>query len=569
MFISHANKVLFKKRRVLPLAVFLVLLFSAKTYAACTGTAISGGANQTIPAATTYYVASATTQSGNVSMGAASSVFCIDGTYSGATVSFASGAGTINNQGSINNAGTNWPVPNNGVGGTINNNTGATMAINIWSMGGGVYTLNNYGTLNVTTDISGNGGTLNINNYGTITVTGTINYSGATMHIRNYSGGTINVNGAGGINISGGDFINDGTLSVANSVSIGASAGFSSSGTVTVGGNMTLNGANGSISGILNVTGGLTVNGATWNFSAKVTVGGNVAINGSPTVLSYTWTVTGEFYNHCPNLTLGTQYHVTSGSWRNDGTINGPASGCGKFNVSGSTTNSGTFAANSGNVDVCDAGNPALIGSPASHMDANSGSVGSMVNCSCTILPISLLGFTAEGEELKVHLKWMTATETNNDYFTVERSFDGINFEPINTVKGAGNSTRLLSYSYFDNLPLVGINYYRLKQTDFDGKYSYSPIAATGKNENNFAAIFPNPTSGTFSVQLNLQTENEVLIVMQDILGREVYASKVNVDPSGSSIVTITPNEDIPSGIYYVIASSNDKISKHKLMISK
>lgn len=95
-----------------------------------------------------------------------------------------------------------------------------------------------------------------------------------------------------------------------------------------------------------------------------------------------------------------------------------------------------------------------------------------------TALPITLCLFDAKPYNKDVMVRWKTASESNNDYFTVERSEDGVNFRNIGEVKGAGNSSHLISYYLLDSDYLKGINYYRLKQTDFNGKYSYSSIVS-------------------------------------------------------------------------------------------
>jgi hypothetical protein len=337
------------KKIILPLILIISLIFlSVNTFSQCTGTSISGSTNQTIPASTTYYVASANTKSGTISMGAATSTFCIDGIYSGGPVNFSSGAGIINNQGTISNSAGDWPAPGNGSGGTVNNNTGATMTIHKWSTSAGNYTLNNYGTLIINTDISGNGGTMNINNYGTLTVTGVINYSGADMHIHNYTSGTINVNGGttNGITVSNGTFINDGLLNVTNGVYIVAANGFtnSSTGRINVGGSVTIVGAGIILGGTINITGGLINSGA--------------------------------------NLTILPNTYITSATWTNSGTINGPGSGsgCGVISTSTTTTNSGTL---SGYTDICDATPPG----GTIKIDNNTGTVSSTVTyCTCCVL---------------------------------------------------------------------------------------------------------------------------------------------------------------------------------------
>jgi hypothetical protein len=93
-------------------------------------------------------------------------------------------------------------------------------------------------------------------------------------------------------------------------------------------------------------------------------------------------------------------------------------------------------------------------------------------------LPIELLSFDATPVNNQVKTYWTTATEINNDYFTVERSKDAIHFEKVGVVQGAGNSNQILDYELYDDDPLSGVSYYRLKQTDFDGKFSFSNIVA-------------------------------------------------------------------------------------------
>ncbi len=97
------------------------------------------------------------------------------------------------------------------------------------------------------------------------------------------------------------------------------------------------------------------------------------------------------------------------------------------------------------------------------------------INCSLS-LPIELISFTGEKKEKNNELFWITATEFNNDYFTVEKTLDGIDFEIVGIENGAGNSNQYLNYSMVDYNVRNIINYYRLKQTDFDGKYVYSDI---------------------------------------------------------------------------------------------
>ena len=101
----------------------------------------------------------------------------------------------------------------------------------------------------------------------------------------------------------------------------------------------------------------------------------------------------------------------------------------------------------------------------------------------CTPLPIELILFTGENFGDYNLLKWLTATETNNDYFTLEKSYDGVVFDFVGKVDGAGNSVELKSYNLTDN-KINDITYYRLKQTDFNGENKTSSLIAVTRNTN-------------------------------------------------------------------------------------
>ncbi len=114
-----------------------------------------------------------------------------------------------------------------------------------------------------------------------------------------------------------------------------------------------------------------------------------------------------------------------------------------------------------------------------------------------TSLPVELIGFTALAEGDRSKLIWATESELNNDYFLIERAGEDGDFKVIAQVDGAGNSNRRLDYFTYDENPLEGNNYYRLKQVDFNGEYSYSQIEVLQyKSEMMDASLYPNPTNG-------------------------------------------------------------------------
>lgn len=141
--------------------------------------------------------------------------------------------------------------------------------------------------------------------------------------------------------------------------------------------------------------------------------------------------------------------------------------------------------------------------------------VGSLI-----VLPIELLSFDANIVAKGVNLKWVTATETNNDYFTLERSVDGFDFSEIGKVQGSGNSTELKNYNFVDEEPVQGISYYRLKQTDFDGLFTYTDILPVRFSFNNkLFSVQPNPSKEKTDITYYANGRNTSTIRIYDMLG--------------------------------------------------
>nr|MBA3705031.1 T9SS type A sorting domain-containing protein [Bacteroidota bacterium] len=195
------------------------------------------------------------------------------------------------------------------------------------------------------------------------------------------------------------------------------------------------------------------------------------------------------------------------------------------------------------------------------------------VNSTRTPLPIELLSFTADPvNNSYTRVKWTTATETNNDFFTVEKSRDGINFENIGIVDGGGNTISVLNYSLIDDSPYKGVSYYRLKQTDFDGKFSYSHLIAVefGNNIDNFRFnLYPNPINIgeniIFSIKGNVG--DEVIVVVYDVTGKKNYSKVLIMETEDNSIYAIDESKKLPPGIYMVTATSDQTIYSKKLIV--
>ena len=166
-------------------------------------------------------------------------------------------------------------------------------------------------------------------------------------------------------------------------------------------------------------------------------------------------------------------------------------------------------------------------------------------------LPVTLISFTAEAAKSSVQLNWATATQVDNDFFSVEKSADGVNWSVIKTVKGAGNSSALLNYSYTDASPLAGTSYYRLKQTDIDGKFTYSENRAVKFTGTTNISIFPVPSVGNTINFKGIAEPKNTMITVRDAAGVAVYAATLS-----SNSVSL-PN--LSAGMYVI--SVNNKVT--------
>jgi hypothetical protein len=179
-------------------------------------------------------------------------------------------------------------------------------------------------------------------------------------------------------------------------------------------------------------------------------------------------------------------------------------------------------------------------------------------------LPIELIAFNAVPENNKVLTTWSTASERNNAYFTVERSSNATQFEPVGEVSAAGNSNTVLHYSFVDTRPLNGLSYYRLKQTDFDGSFSYSPIVQVKFSRTDFR-VYPNPSGGEFYIELYEMEGKEVTIRVFDILARQVLDKKVAVSNNQQELSIDL--RGMPAGVYNIICSSGNISIKKSITI--
>ena len=185
-------------------------------------------------------------------------------------------------------------------------------------------------------------------------------------------------------------------------------------------------------------------------------------------------------------------------------------------------------------------------------------------------LPITLVYFIAKSDGNRVRLDWETGTEENNEYFTVERSVDGKNFEKVFTKEGAGNSKTNLYYFGYDNKPYLGVSYYRLKQTDFDGKFAYSDVESVNfekiELKSDFS-IFPNPMlEDIITLSYSSEENEDILINVENLIGQIIYERIIKAEKGLNTSTLTIPN--LNNGLY-ILKLGNDSVGYQTRYIQK
>ena len=317
-------------------------------------------------------------------------------------------------------------------------------------------------------------------------------------------------------------------------------------GTWTISGANTYKGATTVSAGRLlvnNTTGSGTGTGNV-SIAANATLGGTGTISGTVTMIAGANIEPGN--NAIGTFSVGGNLTITTSS-KIIAEVNPTASTADRLNVAGTLTYGGTLKLTRLGANPYAAGNsfklfnaatyagtiPAI--DPVKPADGLIWDTGELLT-SGTLkviadpLPITLSSFEATGNFNNVLLKWTTESELNNDHFTVEHSASGSLFLPIATLKGKGNSSERLNYQYTDVNFAQGINYYRLKQTDFDGKSTYSEVRSV-KMDLNVApvAVYPNPFKTDLSVSVkDASALEEISLSINDLSGRVLFQTRGN-----------------------------------------
>ncbi len=180
-------------------------------------------------------------------------------------------------------------------------------------------------------------------------------------------------------------------------------------------------------------------------------------------------------------------------------------------------------------------------------------------DCSIVVLPVELSEFRAERIENEIHLSWITLSEIDNDYFIVERSIDGQNWSAFDLIEGNGNSQEIIRYSSIDRNFSKEVNYYRLKQFDFNGKMSISEIVSVNPYGETVIQLFPNPAKTDFTILSNEEIKHLTLYRFD---GNMIFENE-NCSTKKMTIST----EGMTAGIYYVDITTNKGSKKERIII--
>ena len=178
--------------------------------------------------------------------------------------------------------------------------------------------------------------------------------------------------------------------------------------------------------------------------------------------------------------------------------------------------------------------------------------------------------FKVENVGNYANVVWSTASELNNDYFIIERSKDGLNFEFLEKIDGAGTKSITTDYSYIDKDPFLGWSYYRLKQTDFDGTTkTYDVVFFELKGRKTNSIIYPNPIhENRLNLKLNgFASNSNVSIFLLSIDGKVIESKRFTSDRFGNLQATLTPSHVLKKGMYILKTQGLSNYSLHKFSV--
>ncbi len=474
----------------------------------CTETITSNeSGNRTLTNGDVLCIANGATYSGNITINGDAKIVN-EGTFSGRLSSLWSGSYELDNYGTVSSQ---TVMTATSVAAQIRNHAGATFSPQNFTLRGPVTEFENHGLLQPHNFTFDNNASLQ-------------NHKNATVSTDN-------------LTVNGGTIENQGTFHLTTSNFTLNAGVFTNLGILEVQGNMVLNSnSEWTNTGEAEIGNHLTINSADLHNDSSIVVGKHFTLNGG----GYVFLDGGAIYI-MDKCTI-------------NGDVEGPASGgaYGAMRVHGKSTFNGGGSM-TGLVDFCDSG------LPTNGFDNLWGTLGPYVTfcengpfAAGSSFPIELTNFEAQLVDGVVEIRWETATELNNDFFTIERSGADRQFEAVGQVEGAGTSDETLRYSYVDQGAMGGRMYYRLKQTDFDGQFSYSPIVEVQMEvgDQTEMKLYPNPANLETTLSIMSSSSGDINVEILTTQGQVVGTVRASL-LAGRTELAI-PLGDLSAGIYLI-----------------
>ncbi len=185
------------------------------------------------------------------------------------------------------------------------------------------------------------------------------------------------------------------------------------------------------------------------------------------------------------------------------------------------------------------------------------GAAGRVIVTVTAVFPVELISFSGKATPGAIQLNWETSTELNNEKFIIERSTDGRTFQMIGEERGQGTTQQIQSYQFTDQAPVAGLNYYRLKQMDYDGQFAYSPVTAITFVRKGAISVYPTATNG----MVNIATEDEgssqvkVFHINGSLMKQQTFDS--NTLPLDLS--------SLPNGTYLIVVETSTQTHQERI----
>ena len=204
-----------------------------------------------------------------------------------------------------------------------------------------------------------------------------------------------------------------------------------------------------------------------------------------------------------------------------------------------------------------------------SDLSTNNGSLDNFVNNAT--LPVQLVDLSASFTREKVNVKWITASELNNDKFEIYRSLNGADFKYLGEVKGNGTTTTLHEYTFADNFPEKGTSYYRIKQIDFDGSYEYSPLVSVHIELSSiiFRVVPTVVKEGNIKIKICNIGEGKTRMIINNLKGNLVFDDMIDLKTGITQQIELTGTDQLEQGIYILTLYTDRGQYRKKVIIDR